>query len=71
MLTVTRHSPDTHQSYILVAFTAFRHPPEEAAIHQRHIKPLKFEGVLDEVVLEATLSHISHKYSLVFLLKQI
>ncbi|KAJ8965550.1 hypothetical protein NQ314_004050 [Rhamnusium bicolor] len=61
IVAVTRHRPDTHQSYILIAFTAFGHPNEDAGIHQRNIKPLKLEGVLDEIVLEATLSHINVK----------
>ncbi|CAG9829289.1 unnamed protein product [Diabrotica balteata] len=61
IVAVTRHCPVTHQSYILVAFTAFGHPNEDAGDHQRGIKPLRFEGNLDEIVLEATLSHIKHK----------
>ncbi|CAG9819095.1 unnamed protein product [Phaedon cochleariae] len=62
IVAVTRHCPDTHQSYILVAFTAFGHPNEDAGDYQRDIKPLRFEGVLEEIVLEATLSH-KHNYS--------
>lgn len=62
IVAVTRHRPDTHESYILVAFTAFGHPPRDAGNYQRGIKPLRFEGVLDEIVLEATLSHVSVKY---------
>ncbi|XP_057653349.1 glycogen debranching enzyme isoform X2 [Diorhabda carinulata] len=61
IVAVTRHCPVTHQSYILVAFTAFGHPNEEAASYQRGIKPLRFEGVLEEIVVEATLSHINHR----------
>ncbi|XP_050499688.1 glycogen debranching enzyme isoform X2 [Diabrotica virgifera virgifera] len=61
IVAVTRHCPVTHQSYILVAFTAFGHPNEDAGEHQRGIKPLRFEGNLDEIVLEATLSHVKHK----------
>lgn len=63
-MAVTRHRPDTHESYILVAFTAFGCPNEDAANYQRGIRPLRFEGVLDEIVLEATLSHVSIKYAL-------
>ncbi|XP_019762193.2 glycogen debranching enzyme isoform X4 [Dendroctonus ponderosae] len=51
---VTRHQPGTHTSYVLVAFTAFEHPTGD---HQRAIKPLSVEGVLDEIVLEAYLIH--------------
>jgi glycogen debranching enzyme len=58
VVAVTRHCPDTHQSYVLVAFTAFSHPPEDAAYQQRGMKPLRVEGVLDEIVLEATLDHV-------------
>ncbi|KAJ8945126.1 hypothetical protein NQ318_001591 [Aromia moschata] len=57
IVAVTRHCPETHQSYILVAFTAFQHPSGDAENHQRGIKPLRVEGVLEEIVLEATLSH--------------
>ena len=62
VVAVTRHCPETHQSYVLVAFTAFSHPPEEAANHQRGIRALRVEGVLDEIVLEATLNHVTSKY---------
>jgi glycogen debranching enzyme len=58
VVAVTRHCPDTHQSYVLVAFTAFSHPPEDAAYQQRGMKPLRVEGVLDEIVLEATLDRV-------------
>lgn len=58
IVAVTRHCPNSHQSYILVAFTAFVHPGEEAGNYQRGIKPLRFEGNLDEIVMEATLSYI-------------
>nr|XP_023029124.1 glycogen debranching enzyme [Leptinotarsa decemlineata] len=61
IVAVTRHCPDTHQSYILVAFTAFNHPNEDAENHQRGIKPLRFEGVLEEIVLEASMSHVNKK----------
>ncbi|KAB0795230.1 hypothetical protein PPYR_12069 [Photinus pyralis] len=57
IVTVTRHCPDTHESVILVAFTAFRHPNANAAVTQRSIKSLVVEGNLDEIILEATLNH--------------
>lgn len=56
IVAITRHCPVTHQSIILVAFTAFGHPNSSAADYQRNIKPLRVEGVLDEIILEATLS---------------
>nr|CAI5828955.1 unnamed protein product [Callosobruchus analis] len=61
IVAVTRHCPETHQSYILVAFTAFKHPPDDADKYQRGIKPLRFEGVLEEIVLEASLSHVENR----------
>ncbi|XP_044753239.1 glycogen debranching enzyme [Coccinella septempunctata] len=54
IVAVTRHCPKTHQRYILVAFTAFGHPDSDS---QRDIRPLVVEGVLDEIILEATMSH--------------
>lgn len=60
-MAVTRHNPITHVSYVLVAFTAFGHPDIHAGSYQRGIKPLRVEGVLDEIVLEASLSHIDAK----------
>lgn len=61
IVAVTRHNPKTHESVILVAFTAFSHPNIDAANYQRGIKSLRVEGVLDEIILEATLSHVNVK----------
>lgn len=61
VVAVTRHNPKTHESVVLVAFTAFGQPNLDADKWQRGIKALRVEGVLDEVVLEATLSHIDNK----------
>lgn len=58
IVAVTRHRPTTHESVILVAFTAFSHPSNN---EHRHIKPLIVEGVLDEIILEASLSHVNVK----------
>lgn len=57
IVAVTRHCPSTHESVILVAFTAFGHPGDAAANAQRGIKSLRVEGIVDEVVLEASLHH--------------
>lgn len=57
IVAVTRHRPTTHESIILIAFTAFSHPSNYDNEQQRNIKPLQVEGVLDEIILEATLSH--------------
>lgn len=48
------------QSVILVAFTAFSAP--DAAAGARAVPALRFEGQLDEIVLEADLVHQDHKY---------
>ncbi|XP_050313135.1 glycogen debranching enzyme isoform X2 [Anthonomus grandis grandis] len=58
IVAVTRHNPKSHVSYILVAFTAFGHPDVHAGNYQRSVKPLRVEGVLQEIVLEASLSHV-------------
>ncbi|XP_046649156.1 glycogen debranching enzyme-like [Daphnia pulicaria] len=55
VVAVTRHCPVTHQSIVLVAHTAFNHPDEGA--QQGYIKPLVLDGRVEEVVLEAQLSH--------------
>ena len=57
VVAVTRHCPVTHQSIVLVAHTAFGHPPEGAEHSGCQIKPLILEGILEEVVLEAHLAH--------------
>lgn len=61
IVAITRHRPETHESVILVAFTAFRHPCLNDANEQRAIRPLTIEGTLDEIVLEATLNHVNAK----------
>lgn len=61
IVAVTRHSPNTHESVVLVAFTAFKHPDPNVNDLRRHIKPLRVEGVIDEIVLEASLSHVGSK----------
>lgn len=62
VVAVTRHDPKLHESFILVAFTAFDHPDLNAAGYQRGIRPLRFEGVVDQIVFEATLTHKSVRY---------
>ena len=61
VVAVTRHSPTTHDSVILVAFTAFKHPDSNANDLRRHVKPLRVEGVIEEIIFEASLSHIETK----------
>jgi len=58
---VTRHSPTTHESVVLVAFTAFKHPDSSAHDLRKHVRPLRVEGIVEEIILEASLSHIDAK----------
>lgn len=53
IVAVTRHSPTTHQSVILVAHTSFQYPSPSAG--PTGIQSLKFEGKLDEIIFEASL----------------
>ena len=57
MVAVTRHSPSTHESVVLVAFTAFKHPDSNANDLRHHVRPLRVEGVVEEIILEASLFH--------------
>lgn len=54
IVAVTRHSPITHQSVILVAHTAFGYPNMYAG--PTAVRPLQFEGSLDEIILEADIT---------------
>lgn len=51
IVAVTRHSPATHQSVILITHTAFSYPHPNAG--PTFVRPLRFEGFLDEIILEA------------------
>lgn len=62
VVAVTRHDPISHESYVLVAFTAFNHPDFNAANYQRNIRPLRIEGVVEKIFFEATLNHRSVRY---------
>lgn len=55
IVAVTRHSPSTHQSVILVAHTSFSNPDPNAGA--TGVRPLRFEGSLDEIIFEAELTH--------------
>ena len=56
VVAVTRHSPLSHESVVLVAFTAFNHPDSNARDLRRHLRPLRVEGVVEEIILEARLT---------------
>ncbi|XP_041976010.1 glycogen debranching enzyme isoform X2 [Aricia agestis] len=59
VVAVTRHNPTTRKSVILVAYTAFSAP--DPAYPGRALKPLTFEGQLEEIILEAVLLHKDYK----------
>ncbi|XP_061377922.1 glycogen debranching enzyme [Danaus plexippus] len=59
VVAVTRHEPHSRKSVILVAFTAFKAPDESST--GRYVKPLRFEGQLEEIILEAVLRHKDHR----------
>ena len=59
---MTRHSPSTHQSVILMAHTAFRQPEEWAEPTEErrntqyvHVPPLTVPGIIQEIIIEARL----------------
>ncbi|XP_053966475.1 glycogen debranching enzyme isoform X1 [Anastrepha ludens] len=59
IVAVTRHSPTTHESVILVAHTAFGYPHPNAG--PTGVRSLRFEGTLNEIILEADISMKSDK----------
>ncbi|XP_037040350.1 glycogen debranching enzyme isoform X3 [Bradysia coprophila] len=59
VVAVTRHSPDNHQTVILVAHTSFQNPEPNAG--PSNVRPLVFEGDLEEIIFEAELTHNSGK----------
>ncbi|XP_037299279.1 glycogen debranching enzyme-like isoform X2 [Manduca sexta] len=59
VVAVTRHEPRSRRSVILVAFTAFTTP--DPAATPRHVKPLRFEGQLEEIILEAELHRVERR----------
>ena len=52
IVALTRHCPITHATVVLVAYTAFSPPTRERT---QSIKPLRVEGRVDEIILEASL----------------
>lgn len=57
VVAVTRHSPTTHETVVLVAYTAFDKPDGTANDLRKNIRPLRVEGVVEEIILEAGLCH--------------
>lgn len=55
VVAVTRHSPKSHQTIVLIAHNCFDKPSPDAGI--TGVRPLAFEGNLDEIILEANISH--------------
>jgi glycogen debranching enzyme len=55
IVAVTRHSPETHESVILVAYTSFGYPDPCAG--PGNLGKLRFEGNLQEIIFEATIRH--------------
>ncbi|CAK1603726.1 unnamed protein product [Parnassius mnemosyne] len=61
VIAVTRHEPRSRKSVILVAFTAFNAP--DPSFGGRYVKPLRFEGQLDEIIFEANMRHVDYRTS--------
>ncbi|XP_054724204.1 glycogen debranching enzyme-like [Uloborus diversus] len=55
---ITRHCPATHQSVLMIARTSFNMPakPNETS----YTKPLRIQGVIDEIILEGGLVPVNH-----------
>uniref|UniRef100_A0A1B0DM07 Glycogen debranching enzyme n=1 Tax=Phlebotomus papatasi TaxID=29031 RepID=A0A1B0DM07_PHLPP len=59
IVAVTRSCPATRESVILVAHTSFSYPDPYSG--PTNVRPLRFEGHLEEIILEAGLAHQSSK----------
>jgi glycogen debranching enzyme len=69
IVAVTRHSPETHESVILVAYTCFGYPDPCAG--PAHLQKLRFEGNLQEIIFEATIGHrVSRRFERPFSYKR-
>lgn len=59
VVAVTRHEPKSRRSVVLVAFTAFS--VSDATAAPRDLRPLRFEGQLEEIILEAELRRVQRE----------
>ncbi|XP_055387431.1 glycogen debranching enzyme [Condylostylus longicornis] len=59
IVAITRHNPISHQSVILVAHCSFSNPHPDAG--PTSVRSLRFEGCLDEIILEAQMTHVGGK----------
>ncbi|CAK9302640.1 unnamed protein product [Gordionus sp. m RMFG-2023] len=57
VIAITRHSPLTHKSIILVAYTVFKNIGNTVERHDKYIKPLTVPGIVEEIILEANLEY--------------
>src|SRR5271168_1647288 len=57
---MTRHNPQTHKSVLLIAHTSFFQPSEK----WESISPLAIQGVIDEIIFEASINHPQEKESI-------
>ncbi|KAK3767183.1 hypothetical protein RRG08_018054 [Elysia crispata] len=49
-VSITRHKPQTHESVVLIARTAFQHPDNPT--EQGYIRPIVIQGHIDNIILE-------------------
>jgi glycogen debranching enzyme len=54
---MTRHNPQSHKSVLLIAHTSFFQPSEK----WEYISPLSIQGVIDEIIFEASINHPQEK----------
>lgn len=55
IVAVTRYSPKTHQTIVLIAHTCFYNPDIHAG--PSGVRDIAFEGDLSEIIMEASISH--------------
>lgn len=55
IVAITRHNPNTHESIVLVAYTAYTYPTK--VDDHPYIKNLELEGNFETIILEAFLEY--------------